>query len=357
MKRRTISDLILVTAVAVSALILVAAVTPSSAHARTATKVGISASSDRATIQRGVVIRGRLTTASGRPLGGRTLLLESRPPGTYKWTRVTKAKTNSSGRVSRSVRPQYKRLYRYRYVGSSKYRPNKSTAKVISGHRYALKFSESFSGTRLSTATWTPTMQWGPRTTGQLQVYTPSALKVDNGRLTITAQRRSPTRSDPSRFTSGVVSAHGRGQYRFKYGYIETRVKIPRGNGLWAAVWLLPLNPDTKAEIDVVETRGQEPRINHMTLHYGDEQVKRVYVGPDFSAKFHTFAVKWNRDRVTWYVDGIERYRVTNRSQIPDVYMYPLANLQIGDWGGTPYSSTRFPKRFQIDYIRIYQHN
>ena len=52
----------------------------------------------------------------------------------------------------------------------------------------------------------------------------------------------------------------------------------------------------------------------------------------------------------------IERYRVTDRSKVPHVYMYPVANLQIGSWGGTPNSSTVFPARFYVDYIRVYQH-
>jgi len=341
---------------AFAAAMLIAVALPITAFARTATVTSISASSSYSKIERSVTLKGRLTTSSGRALKGRTLRLEKRPASGSAWSLVGKSTTSSTGRVARNVRPQADTYYRYRYAGSSRLRPSKSSSRKIIGHRYALKFWEPFNGSQVNTTTWTPKMVWGTHTNDQLQVYSPSALTVGNGQLTITATRRTPTADDDSTYTSGVVSSHGNGQYYFKYGYIETRVRVPRGTGLWAAVWLLPKDPTIGGEIDVVETRGQEPNANHMTLHYADEQVKRIYIGPDFSADYHTFAVNWNAARVIWYVDGHEQYRVTDRAKIPDDPMYPIANLQLGSWGGTPTSSTTFPKHFNVDYIKVYRY-
>jgi len=337
------------------ATVLTVAAMPADAHARTSTVVSISTSSSYSRVYRSVTVRGRLTTKRGRALKGRTLRLESRTATGTVWTLVTKAKTGSTGRVARNVRPRKDTVYRYRYAGSSTYRPATSRSKKVFGHRYALRFWEPFDGTRVNTRTWSTEMQWGPLTTGLLQVYTPQAIDVDGGRLTITATRRTPDATSSRRYQSGVVSAHGPGQFDFTYGYVETRVKIPKGAGLWPAVWLLPKDGDIPAEIDVIEARGHEPRRNHMTLHYGDAQVKRVYDGPDMSAGYHTFGVDWARDHVAWYWDGVERYRVTDPAKIPDDPMYPLANLQLGGWGGTPTSATRFPARFYVDYIKVYQ--
>ena len=343
-------------AIAFAVLLLAMAVAPAPAHARTSTSLSVSASSSYSRVYRSVTIRGRLTTKAGRALSGRTLRLESRPVNGTTWTLVTKATTGSTGRVARNVRPRSDTVYRYRFTGNTRYHASVSATRKIIGHHYALKFWEPFDGTSLNSSTWTPEMQWGTHTTGLLQVYTRSALDVDSGRLIITADERTPTSDDKSAYTSGVVSAHGPGQYSFKYGYIETRARVPRGTGLWSAVWMLPKDPAAGAEIDVMEIRGQYPARNDMTLHFSSEQVKSAYYGPDFSAGYHTFAVKWDPSAVVWYCDGVERWRVTNDSQIPDVPMYPIANIQMGGWGGTPTQYTRFPARLYVDYIKVYQH-
>ena len=136
--------------------------------ARIATTVRIGANRTVARVYRPVVLQGKLQTASGRALGGRTLLLEGRQATGTAWSPVARVKTNAAGRVAVKVRPQKTTYYRYRYRGSSRYRPDSSPAKKIAGHHYVVKFSEPFGGSRVNTATWTPSMQWGSHTRDQL---------------------------------------------------------------------------------------------------------------------------------------------------------------------------------------------
>jgi len=97
----------------------------------------------------------------------------------------------------------------------------------------------------------------------------------------------------------------------------------------------------------------------HLSQHWRTESGQHEwstlkFVGPDFSTDFHTFAVDWEPDQITWYVDGVERYRTTEH--IPHEPMFLLANLAVGgDMGGPPDANTPFPAVEQVDFIRVYQ--
>ena len=82
------------------------------------------------------------------------------------------------------------------------------------------------------------------------------------------------------------------------------------------------------------------------------------YRNSDCSVGFHTFAVDWEPDHIIWYVDGVERRRIT--ANIPTQPMYLVANLSVGapgSWAGPPSRYTVFPAQYKIDYIRVYQRN
>jgi MYXO-CTERM domain-containing protein len=114
-------------------------------------------------------------------------------------------------------------------------------------------------------------------------------------------------------------------------------------------------------EIDILELLGHEPDEAHMTLHWGDsyepghhESEGSMFVGPDFSAGFHTFGVEWTADRVRWLVDDVERFAYTGPG-VPQGKLYLIANLAIGGtWPGPPDQTTVFPAHYEIDYIRAY---
>ena len=80
------------------------------------------------------------------------------------------------------------------------------------------------------------------------------------------------------------------------------------------------------------------------------------WTGPDFSAGWHTFGVEWEPGAIVWYVDGIERWRFTVTSRIPNEPMHVLLNLAVGgEWPGSPDTSTAFPSYYDVDYVRVWQ--
>lgn len=217
-----------------------------------------------------------------------------------------------------------------------------------------MTFNDEFEGTLLDTGKWSTAYRWGRKNPPELQYYAPDAFELQNGILRIRAERRQMAGLD---YTSGLIATHN--NYTFTYGYVETRARIPAGKGFWPAFWLLSDNPSSSNEIDAMENLGHEPRRVYATLHYdgpsGDVVlVSHDYVGPDFSAAFHTFGMRWDPSAVIWYVDGVERFRVTDH--VPQKPMYVIANLAVGgEWPGNPDSSTVFPAYFDIDYVRVYQ--
>src|SRR4029453_13191211 len=125
------------------------------------------------------------------------------------------------------------------------------------------------------------------------------------------------------------------------YGYLEVRVRLPAGAGLWPAVWMMPASyHDDNGELDVVELFGDgaEPVF---ALHRRGRDENQEWDGPDLSRDFHTYGVDWQADHVAWYVDGVERARTTRPALISPEPMYPVLNLAVGGKvAGAPNEST-----------------
>lgn len=219
---------------------------------------------------------------------------------------------------------------------------------------WRLVFADEFNGHTLDTNRWRTAFPWGRdrRSLGELQRYTPDAFALSQGTLQIIAK---PATRERYAYTSGLISSHG--SFAQEFGRFEIRAKVPRGQGLWPAFWLLPRERSWPPEIDVFEALGDETDTVHMTAHWRaggvHRQRKSTFSGPDFSASYHTFAVEWSKRGLAWFVDGIKRHEVKGKS--PRGPMYLLANLAVGgDWPGMPDASTPFPAVFAIDYIRAY---
>lgn len=169
-------------------------------------------------------------------------------------------------------------------------------------------------------------------------------------------------------FLSGIITSYN--SFRFKYGRVEARARMPAGKGLWSAIWLLNAyyNQDQPEdpEIDIIEAIGDRTTTANHAYHYqadnnGDgfkndriSQEFRAQIS-DFSTNYHVYRVDWEPGLIVWYVDDIETGRIEG-SQVSDEQMYLIANLAVGGtFPGPADETTPFPARFEIDYIRVYQ--
>ncbi len=240
-----------------------------------------------------------------------------------------------------------------------------------------LVWSDEFSGSSLDTSKWEYQIGTGcPSLCGwgnnELQYYRSQNVAVSGGTLRITAQAQS---FSGSAYTSGRIRTRGDMGIDWTYGRFEARAKLPRGQGLWPAIWMLPTDYvyggwAASGEIDIMELVGHEPNRVHGTLHYGDTWPGNVFSGSsytlptgDFSDAFHTFALEWEPTQMRWYVDGIlyatQSAWWSNAGTYPAPFDQPfhlLLNVAVGgNWPGNPNGSTQFPQMMEVDYVRVYQ--
>lgn len=180
----------------------------------------------------------------------------------------------------------------------------------------------------------------------------------------------------PDNITRDYTSARLLTKNKFSqaYGRFEARIKIPYGQGIWPAFWLLGDNIDTAhwpncGEIDIMENIGREPFIIHGTFHgpgySGGSGVGAAYTLPNsqkFSDDFHTFAVEWEPKVIRFYVDG-SLYKTRTPADLPAgsswVFDHPffiILNVAVGGgWPGNPDTTTVFPQQMLVDYVRVYK--
>lgn len=238
-------------------------------------------------------------------------------------------------------------------------------------------FGDEFAGTSLDPAKWTTCYWWvsagGCTNSGnaEQQWYTGSNVIVSDGTVKLRAQKQTTVAPDGKtyEYTSGLISS-GRNsnvlstppRFQFKYGYMEIRAKLPKGTGLWPAFWTLPSSHGWPPEIDVMEGRGDRPTDINVGVYNKDSAGKTVHGSvwvnglADYTAGFHTFAADWEPTFLSYYIDGVERIRVTDPVRIPTEPMYVLANLAVGgNWPGSPDASTPFPSDLEIDWIHVFE--
>lgn len=209
---------------------------------------------------------------------------------------------------------------------------------------------------------------WG---NNELEYYTDGTANAaldGNGHLVITALPNASGRDcwyGPCRYTSARLTT----QQKFSrvYGRFEARIKLPVGQGIWPAFWLLGDNIDDvgypeSGEIDVMEYLGDQPHTIHGSLHGPGYDDVNDYVVPGartLADDFHLFAIDWSKNAVDFSVDGIV-YETLHRRDAGEgwVFDHPffvLLNVAVGgDWPGSPDDSTPFPARMVVDYVRVY---
>jgi len=209
---------------------------------------------------------------------------------------------------------------------------------------------------------------WG---NDQLEYDTARAENVSldgAGHLAITA-RKEPYEGQS--YTSGRINTSG--LFSQKEGKFEARIKLPVGQGLWPAFWLLGNDVGTVGwpecgEIDIMEYRGQEPSIVHGSLHgpgySGGSALTSRYTlaGETFNSGFHTFTLQWDSNRISWYVDGV-LYKVVTPKDVPakghwvfDHPFFVVLDLAVGgNFVGPPNAATVFPQAMLVDWVRVYR--
>ena len=189
-----------------------------------------------------------------------------------------------------------------------------------------------------------------------------------NGELVITARKESYMGKG---YTAARLKTQGKFQHT--YGRYEARLRIPTGQGMWPAFWMLGADIGTNTwpacgEIDIMENVGKEPALVHGTLHgpgySGGNSVGAPFMLPNkaaFAAEYHVYAIEWEKAVVRWYVDDT-LYQTRKPSDLPQgakwVYdhdFFLLLNLAVGgQWPGNPDATTMFPQTLRVDYVRVY---
>ena len=214
---------------------------------------------------------------------------------------------------------------------------------------------------------------WGNQ---ELQYYTPRPenLRQQDGRLVMEAAKEEFTGSDGVKrhYTSARITTQGR--FSQSYGRFEARIKIPFGQGMWPAFWLLgddfsKVGWPACGEIDIMENSGANRSTIHSSLHgpgYSHkEAITSSYTLPagGFSDDFHVFAVEWAPQVIRFYVDD-QLYATRTPADLPkgapwvfDHRFFLVLNLAVGgNLPGRPDRSTVFPQRMLVDYVRVYSH-
>jgi len=207
---------------------------------------------------------------------------------------------------------------------------------------------------------------WG---NNELETYTDSRANSyldGDGHLVIQALQPAP-----GKFTSARLKTEGK--FSFAYGRVEARIRIPFGQGIWPAFWMLGDDVQSKGwpscgEIDIMENIGREPDTVHGTVHgpgySGDHSVGRPFQAgsPRFADDYHVYAVEWAPQRIDFLVDGKSYYAITP-ALLPAgskwVYDHPffiILNVAVGGaWPHDPDNASVFPQKMLVDYVRVYQ--
>lgn len=215
---------------------------------------------------------------------------------------------------------------------------------------------------------------WGNK---ELQWYTQEAVATNGkGQLEISATRIPAVSEDElpyscfgdCQYFSGRIKTQGK--VRFKYGRMEARIQMPEGEGVWPAFWMLGNNITAKTwptcgEIDVVELRGREPFTAIASAHgpgYSGANSKTSIkkLSTSLAAGYHTYAVDWTANKISWYLDGKLFHTVSSSSVKPNSYVFNqdfflILNLAMGgEFDGGRLDSSIEKATMSIDYIRYY---
>ncbi|MFC1568874.1 family 16 glycosylhydrolase [bacterium] len=210
----------------------------------------------------------------------------------------------------------------------------------------------------------------------ELQYYTNRLINsfIENGQLVIRGLKEHYTGNEGIReYTSARLITKNKGDW--KYGRFEIKAKLPQGQGIWPAIWMMPTENmyggwAASGEIDIMEFLGHELNKVYGTLHYGGSYPQNVYTGDNFvlpqgtfHEDFHVFAIEWDTTSISWFVDDSLYQTQTHWHSTNGTYPAPfdqrfflILNVAIGgNWPGNPDATTTFPQEMIVDYVRVFQ--
>lgn len=248
----------------------------------------------------------------------------------------------------------------------------KEAKQTLPERSWELVWSDDFTGTTgaaPNTSKWSFDIGAGGWGNNELQYYTnrPQNVSLDgSGALVITAKQEY---FGGSGFTSGRIKT--KGKFSQAYGRFEARIKAPFGPGIWPAFWLLGANIDTDpwpncGEIDIMEQRGQEPTINHGSVHgpgySGGNAVTKAFglTSGRFDTDYHIYAIEWGPEYIDYFVDDFLYQRLTPKD-VPGNWVYNkpffiILNVAVGgNFVGFPTAATPFPQSAYVDYVKVYR--
>ncbi|OFY68469.1 MAG: hypothetical protein A2V64_00135 [Bacteroidetes bacterium RBG_13_43_22] len=238
------------------------------------------------------------------------------------------------------------------------------TVKIQNVDYANLVWSDEFNPGSLNTSTWNYELGAGGWGNNELETYTNSInnVHIDSGYLHITALNPSA-----SYYTSGRITTQGKKE--FTNGKIRIRAKLPQGQGIWPALWMLGANFSSVGwpkcgEIDIMELLGKAPSVVYGTIHwdangYTSRSNSYTLSGSSFSSGFHTFTLVWTPNNLKWSVDNIQFFHLSRGEvsafpfNLPQFFIFNVAVG--GNWPGSPDQTTVFPQHMIVDYIRVYQ--
>ena len=243
---------------------------------------------------------------------------------------------------------------------------------------YSLTWSDEFSGTEINDDNWGYDIGGSGWGNNELQYHTNRNAYLKEGLLVIRAQQEAYRGKN---YTSSRLKTQGK--QNFKYGRIDVRARLPEGAGIWPALWMLGENITDvgwpkSGEIDIMEmVGGNSPqdkhpngdRTAHGTMHWNNNGLNGSYspvntgkseiLSTSLSEEFHVFSIQWDVNGIGWYIDDAQySYKTINSTQPFREEFFFIMNIAVGgDWPGSPNSSTVFPQRMVIDYVRVFQKN
>jgi beta-glucanase (GH16 family) len=262
--------------------------------------------------------------------------------------------------------------------GSAEAQNTAASPVVTPSTTWTLTWSDEFNGSDGSlpdSAKWQMQMGGGGWGNNELETYTARATNAAQrgGNLEITAQKETYTGTDGIARDYTSARLQTKGLFEQKYGRFEARVKMPKGQGIWPAFWMLGNDIDTVGwptcgEVDIMETVGKEISSNTGSLHgpgySGGNPLNAKYTLPSgtFDADFHVFAVEWEPTTIRFYVDNT-LYETRTTADVPagsrwvfDHPFFMLLNVAVGgNWPGSPDATTVFPQKMYVDYVRVYE--